>query len=169
MKIDPKALREAADAHAKRLESPLWTPSEGKRDDSWVDSFTSAASDAPGAEKTPRPRPMVQGSDEEDVWSPQRQPGLESIERAVETLTDAVNRRPVGSDAVPSWLVTAAGNPHSYDSPDASRTSVCARVLPPTYQRLRSIQRRLGLRTTAGAWEFLLRLGLAAAERLPAR
>lgn len=169
MKIDPKALREAADAHAKRLESPLWTPSEGKRDDSWVDSFTSAASGAPGVEKAPRPRPIGQGSHQDDVWSPQRQPGLESIERAVETLTDAVNSRPVGSDAVPSWLATAAGNPHSYDSPDASRTSVCARVRPATYDRLRMIQQRIGLRTTAGAWEFLLRLGLAAAERLPNR
>lgn len=166
MKIDPKALREAADAHAKRLESPLWTPSDGEQDDSWVESITSAAAGEPVREKTPRPRPIDRGSHEEE-WAPQRQPGLESIERAVETLTDAVNRRPVGNDAVPGWLETAAGNPHSYDSPDASRMGVCARIRPATYDRLRLIQRRVGLKTTAGAWEFLLRLGLAAAERLP--
>ena len=111
---------------------------------------------------------MAQGHHQEE-WRPQVQPGLESIERAVETWTDAVNRRPIGSDAVPSWLETAAGNPHSYDSPDASRTSVCARVRPATYDRLRMLQQRVGLRTTAGAWEFLLRLGLAAAERLQNR
>lgn len=168
MKIDPKALREAADAHAKRLESPLWTPSDGKQDDSWVASFTSSASDVAVPGKAPRPQHMAQGHHQEE-WRPQVQPGLESIERAVETWTDAVNRRPIGSDAVPSWLETAAGNPHSYDSPDASRTSVCARVRPATYDRLRMLQQRVGLRTTAGAWEFLLRLGLAAAERLQNR
>ena len=132
MKIDPKALKEAADAHAKRLESPLWTPSDGDRDDSWVESITSAASGGPVREKAPRPRPMDRGS-HEDVWAPPSQPGLESIERAVESLTDAVNRRPVGNDAVPGWLETAAGNPHSYDSPDACRMGVCARIRPATY------------------------------------
>jgi hypothetical protein len=39
--------------------------------------------------------------------------------------------------------------------------------LPTTYAQLQSTQRRMGLRTVAEAWEFLLRLGLAAAERLP--
>ena len=46
---------------------------------------------------------------------------------------------------------------------------LCARVRPATYDRLRMLQQRVGLRTTAGAWEFLLRLGLAAAERLQNR
>lgn len=168
MKIDPNELRAAADAHAKRLASPLWTPSEGEKDKSWVDSLSSAASAGPVLESASQPRPKAQGS-HQDEWVPQSQPRLESLERALETLTDVVNRRPVDSEAVPGWLEMAAGNPHTYDSPDPSRASVCARVLPPTYERLRLIQRRIGLRTTAGAWEFLLRLGLAAAERLPAR
>lgn len=167
MKIDPNELRAAADAHERRLASPLWTSSEGEKDKSWVASLASAG---PVLESAPRPRPQpaAQGSYEEE-WAPESQPRLESIERALETLTDVVNRRPLDREAVPGWLEMAAGNPHTYDSPDPSRATVCARVLPPTYERLRSIQRRLGLRTTAGAWEFLLRLGLAAAERLPAR
>ena len=95
--------------------------------------------------------------------------GPDSIERSLEMLTEAVNRRPTGNDAVPARLETVAGSPHSYDSPNASRIGAGARILPGTYDRLRFIQRRVGLRTTAGAWEFLLRLGMAAAERLPTR
>jgi hypothetical protein len=60
-------------------------------------------------------------------------------------------------------------NPHAYDGPDGGRKGVCVRILPTTYAQLQSTQRRMGLRTVAAAWEFLLRLGLAAAERLPAR
>lgn len=166
MKIDAKSLREAADAHAKRLESPLWMPSSGARDDSWVASLSSDVSGEPRRESAPQPQPKDEGSHEE-LWAPPRQPGLESIERAVEVLTEAVNRHPLGSDAIPNWLRNAAGNPHSYDSPSASRIGVCARIRPATYDRLRIIQRQVGLRTTAGTWEFLLRLGLAVAERLP--
>ncbi len=69
-------------------------------------------------------------------------------------------------EGIPGWLQAAAGNPLTYDAPDAARTAVCVRILPSMYSRLQQAQARLGLRTTAGAWECLLRLGLAAAERL---
>jgi hypothetical protein len=80
-----------------------------------------------------------------------------------------VSRRPVGSDGFPGWLEGAAGDPHAYSGPDGGRTGVCVRILPTTYAQLQRIQRRMRLKTIAAAWEFLLRLGLAAAERLPAR
>lgn len=74
-------------------------------------------------------------------------------------------RRP--TPEVPTWLLTAAGDPRSYDAPDADRQSVCVRIQPHTFEQLRSVQERLGLRTQAGAWELLLRLGLAAFDHLP--
>ncbi|PSM31709.1 hypothetical protein [Haliangium sp. UPWRP_2] len=37
MKLKAKDLREAADAHAKRMESPLWQPSAGASD--WIGSL----------------------------------------------------------------------------------------------------------------------------------
>lgn len=168
MKIDAKELREAADAHERRLASPLWTPSEGDKDTSWLDALASASPAGPARESVQRTGPKARESPEA-MWEPDSKPRLESIERAVETLTEEMRRRPVGSEDLLAWLETAAGDPHAYDSPDASRTGVCARILPGTYDRLRSIQRRAGLRTTAAAWELLLRLGMAAAERLPTR
>ena len=41
------------------------------------------------------------------------------------------------------------------------------RVLPTSYAQLQQLQRKMGLRTTAGTWEFLLRLGFAAVNKLP--
>ena len=96
-------------------------------------------------------------------------PRLDALDHAVERLSSAISRRPVGSDGIPGWLEGVAGNPHAYDGPDGGRKGVCVRILPTTYAQLQSTQRRMGLRTVAAAWEFLLRLGLAAAERLPAR
>lgn len=186
MKIDFNELRAQAAAHSERLNSPLWAPSDAK-DDSWVDWV---ASEAASASASPASAPRAQRTAREpppDAWAPESQPRrdslegppddrvpesqprMDSLERAVGTLTDAVNRRPAGSDGIPGWLEFAAGNPHTYDSPDPTRVGVFARIRPATYDRLRMIQHRVGLRTIAGAWEYLMRLGLAAAERLPAR
>jgi hypothetical protein len=69
------------------------------------------------------------------------------------------------TDGVPAWLVEAIGNPLTYDAAAANRKDVCARVDPSLYRRLQGMKERLGLRTTAGAWEYVLRAGLAVAER----
>ncbi len=168
MKIDGKALREAAEAHEARLASAAWTPSD-VGDDSWVDEIASAASAPSQPKRMPQAQPMPRDI-EPDVRSPASPPHLEVQGRAVETLTDMKHWRPSGTDAaLPAWLEVAAGNPHTYDAPDATRMGVFARIRPATYDRLRLIQQRVGLRTAAGTWEFLLRLGLAAAERLPSR
>ncbi len=66
---------------------------------------------------------------------------------------------------IPAWLAEAIGNPLSYDAAAPHRKDVCARVDPALYQRLQAMKERLGLRTTAGAWEYVLRAGLAVAER----
>lgn len=66
---------------------------------------------------------------------------------------------------VPAWLVEAIGNPLTYDAATAHRKDVCARVDPALYRRLQEVKARFGLRTTAAAWEYVLRAGLAVAER----
>ncbi len=66
---------------------------------------------------------------------------------------------------VPAWLVEAIGNPLTYDAAAGNRKDVCARVDPALYRRLQVMKERLGLRTTAGAWEYVLRAGLAVGER----
>jgi hypothetical protein len=70
---------------------------------------------------------------------------------------------------VPAWLVEAVGNPLTYDAASVHRKDVCARVDPALYRRLQEAKARFGLRTTAGAWEYVLRAGLAVAERGVAR
>ncbi len=72
---------------------------------------------------------------------------------------------PSATGGVPAWLVAAIGNPLSYDAAAPHRKDVCARVNPALYRRLQAMKARLGLRTTAGAWEYVLRAGLAAADR----
>ena len=71
--------------------------------------------------------------------------------------------RPVEA-AVPAWLVEAIGNPLTYDAASPTRKDVCVRVDPALYRRLQAMKARLALRTTAGAWEYALRAGLAVGE-----
>lgn len=192
MKLDADKLRAEADAHQGRMQSPLWTTDSGKRNGHWTErlapgsqpsanppsddasrepvappqpteweSFLSADEEAPRPQ--PRARPIHQELTAEGIL-----PRLDALDQTVARLSALVSRRATGGPDVPGWLATAAGDPRTYDAPDAERTGVCVRVLPTTYAQLQQTQRRMGLRTTAGAWEFLLRLGLAAAERLPA-
>jgi hypothetical protein len=71
---------------------------------------------------------------------------------------------PAPTGGVPEWLVQAIGNPLTYDAAATNRKDVCARVDPALYRRLQAMKERLGLRTTAGAWEYVLRVGLAVGE-----
>ncbi len=72
---------------------------------------------------------------------------------------------PAVASGVPAWLTEDVGNPLTYDAAAANRKDVCARVDPVLYRGLQVMKERLGLRTTAGAWEYVLRAGLAVAER----
>lgn len=163
MKLDPKQLRAEADAHAERLASPLWTENQGEPDKSWLSPLTGI--DPARAHKS-RPRPdapaaRIDGPAQED------HPPAEAMEQGVQRVAETASWRALGAEGFPIWLAVAAGNPHTYDAPDSTRRAVCVRILPGTYERLRLVQRQAKLRTLAGAWEFLIRLGLAAAERLP--
>lgn len=175
MKLDANKLRGEVEEHAARMKGPLWKKGDGQADEDWTVSLrndppasSEPASDAPTYESPSGPPPMPR-SPSPDVSTVEILPRLDALDQAVEKLTAAVSRRPVGSDGIPGWLEGAAGNPHTYDGPDAGRTGVCVRILPATYAQLQQTKRRMGLRTVAAAWEFLLRLGLAAAERLPTR
>lgn len=173
MRLDADKLRGEVEGHAERMKSPLWQKDDGQADEDWTASLRNEppasaepVGDAPTYEVPSRPPPMPRAPSL-DVSTIEILPRLDAIGHAVEKLAAAVSRRSVGSDGVPGWLEGAAGDPHCYDGPDAGRTGVCVRILPATYAQLQQTQRRMGLRTAAAAWEFLLRLGLAAAERLP--
>ena len=95
------------------------------------------------------------------------EPRLASLEQAVTGLARAMGgRRPPESGAVPAWLQTAAGNPLTYDPPEGRRVNVCAHFLPSTYASVKKAKIQLGLRTIAGTWEYIIRLGSAAVERM---
>ena len=72
---------------------------------------------------------------------------------------------PAIGEGVPPWLVEAIGNPLTYDAAAANRKDVCVRVDPVLYRRLQAMKERRALRTTAGAWEYVLRAVLAVAMR----
>lgn len=191
MKLDADKLRAEAEGHRVRMQSPLWSDDDGRRGEDWTaklnqpthppaqpvheavprdriagpqptawESFVSENEEA--AEAQPRARAPDPNVAAQDIL-----PRLDALDHAVERLAATMARRPLGGGDVPGWLESAAGNPHTYDAPDAQRTGVCVRVLPTTYAQLQQVQRKMGLRTTAGAWEFLLRLGFSAVQRLP--
>lgn len=175
MKLDKDKLLGEVEEHAARMKSPLWQKDDGQADEDWTASLRNdppasaeSVSRGPRYEVPSRP-PTMPRAPSLDVSTTEILPRLDALGHTLEELTAAVSRRPVGSDGVPSWLEGAAGDPHTYDGPDAGRTGVCVRILPTTYAQLQQTQHRMGLRTVAAAWEFLLRLGLAAAERLPTR
>ena len=65
------------------------------------------------------------------------------------------------------WIAAALGDPRDFDRPDPSRITICARVQPDLYADVQLLGKRLDLHSTAAALEAVLRLGLAAAKRLP--
>lgn len=180
MKLDPKELEAAAKAHRQRLASPLWDDGESSQATELVTAGDVQSTAAPPTEpptqeaatrkrtrqKLPKsppppsvlPLPVAEPS-LHDIWA-----SLQSLESAVSLLQQA---QPQGADHFPTWLMEAAGNPKTYDAPDPSRKNVCVRVLPTSYAQIQQVQQRLKLRTVAGTWELMLRLGIAAAFRLP--
>ena len=175
MKLDKDTLSSEVDGHEVRMKGPLWSKDDGEPDEDWSASLrndppasSESTSRAPTYESPPRPASMPRAPSP-DLSTMEILPRLDALDHTVERLTIAISRRPVGNDGIPGWLEGVAGNPHAYDGPDGGRKGVCVRILPTTYAQLQSTQRRMGLRTVAAAWEYLLRLGLAAAERLPAR
>jgi len=103
----------------------------------------------------------------EAPWGTQEVPTaiLAAILARLEMVPPPAGGVPPTAGGVPPWLVEAIGNPLTYDAAAGNRKDVCARVDPALYRRLQEVKARFGLRTTAGAWEYVLRAGVAVAER----
>ena len=167
--LDEELLRAEVEAKAERMKSVLWAPEKPAADQNWsalLSPPTQAASSAPSSPHsatapvvTPTMAPAPPGPHENQTLR------LAALERTVTSLLQAAHPRQPGNEDLPAWLLEAAGNPLTYDAREGRRTNVCARILPSTYARLKQAKTRLGLRSIAGAWEYMLRLGLAVVAR----
>lgn len=161
--LDPARARAEADAAERRGAGTLWGAgpvawegvSAGTVTQSEVVPVVEGGGEPPGAQ--------TQAAGVRRVEVPKR------AEEASTALLAAILARlemaPVAPDGVPAWLIEAIGYPLTYDAAASHRIDVCARVDPALYRRLQGMKERLGLRTTAGAWEYVLRVGLAVGAR----
>jgi len=162
--LDPVRARAEADAAERRGAGTLWTAGPVAWDT--VSSGTVSqpevvpmVEDAGGAAAHVQPR--VATLPRREVPS-----GTQEVPTALlAAILARLEMAPTATGGVPAWLVEAVGNPLTYDGAAPNRKDVCARVDPALYRRLQAMKGRLGLRTTAGAWEYVLRAGLAVAER----
>jgi len=161
MPVDPKSLKESAKGHEKRMESEWWSPADKappKGESAWeaVEGFEDPASaSVPPSSLVATP-----------PWAETMMNDVADLRRSVVAM-GVQPPRPVAPGAVPAWLVAAAGDPLDYDGPNPSREGVGWRVVPEITKMLKAAQKRLGLRTLAGAIEYVFRLGLAAVSRIP--
>lgn len=162
--LDPVRARAEADAAERRGAGTLWAtgPVEWETVSAGTVSqpeVVPVLDDLPGEAARARPR----------VAAPPRRevpPGTQEVPTALlAAILARLEMAPAAAGGVPAWLIEAIGNPLTYDAAAANRKDVCARVDPALYRRLHAMKERLGLRTTAGAWEYVLRAGLAAGER----
>ena len=161
--LDPVRARAEADAAERRGAGTLWAAGP-------VEWETVSA----GTVSQPEVVPVVEDAGGEPARArrlvlplPRRQapPGTQEVPTALLAAILARLEMTPAPGGVPPWLVEAIGHPLTYDAAAANRKDVCARVDPALYRRLQAMKERLGLRTTAGAWEYVLRVGLAVAER----
>lgn len=159
MRINSKSLEAAANAHSARLESPLWKESSDR---------PITVGDAQVSPTDPTPHLPQNHSTTPTSTDPELREFLTEIATSIKHLADSVavlqSQHP---NPDKSWITEAAGNPRIYDSPDPARENVCVRLSPTLYRTLQDTQKQLGLRTRAGAWELVVRLGVAAASKLP--
>lgn len=162
--LDPLRARAEADAAERRGAGTLWAAGPV----AW-ESVTA------GTVSQPEVVPVVEdaGGERSGVASrvaavPRREapPGMHEVPtELLAAILARLETAPPVTAGVPAWLVEAVGNPLTYDAAASTRKDVCARVDPTLYRRLQDAKARFGLRTTAGAWEYVLRAGLAVAER----
>jgi len=162
--LDPVRARAEADAAERRGAGTLWAAGPVAWEGVTV-----------GTVSQPEVVPVVE---EEGGEAPRVRPRVAALPRAeplrgtaevptalLAAILARLEMAPAASGGVPAWLTEAIGNPLTYDAAAANRQDVCARVDPALYRRLQAMKPRLGLRTTAGAWEYVLRAGLAVAAR----
>ena len=167
--LDEELLGAEHEAKAERMKSALWAPEKPAADQSWAPLLSTPATRGGAAPTSPHPTlpegvaltraPAPSGPHEDQTLR------LAALERTVTSLLQAGHPRQAGNEDLPEWLLEAAGNPLTYDAREGRRKNVCARVLPSTYAHLKQAKERLGIRSIAGAWEYILRLGLAVMER----
>jgi len=167
--LNEELLRAEVEAKAERMKSVLWAPEQPAADQDWSPLLSNPVPSSSVAPISPHPTlpkavaptmaPAPSGPPEEQTLR------LAALERTVASLLQAAHPRQPGKGDLPEWLLEAAGNPLTYDAREGRRTNVCARILPSTYVQLKQAKTRLGLRSIAGAWEYMLRLGLAVVER----
>jgi len=177
------SLKEAVDAQEKWVQSEDWYGDSPEADEDWSaalanleDAADEPAAVLPGSGTLDQAvEALVQATatlQAEGRRAPDIAVRLDALGQGMARLTAAVTHLPAASPGpmdIPAWLLAVAGDPRAYDAPDPTRTGVQARVYLRTYQRLKHVQTRLGLRTLAGAWECVLQWGLAVAERMPVR
>ena len=161
--LDPVRARAEADAAERRGAGTLWTAGPVAWDA--VSAGTVAQPEVvpvvEGGAEAPRPRAHVASVRRAEVSK-----GTQEVPTALlAAILARLEMAPVAGDGVPAWLIEAVGNPLTYDAATGNRKDVCVRVDPALYRRLQGMKERLGLRTTAGAWEYVLRAGLAVASR----
>lgn len=165
--LDPLRARAEADAAERRGAGPLWAAGPVAWEGVTVGTVAQAEV-VPTVEEGPAEAVPVQPrvAALRGAQAPQVEPrATEEVPRALlAAILARLQMAPPTTGGVPAWLVQAVGNPLTYDAATAHRKDVCARVDPALYGRLQAVKERFGLRTTAGAWEYVLRAGLAAAE-----
>ena len=161
--LDPARARAEADAAERRGAGTLWAAGPVAWEGVTVGTVAQAEV-VPVVEdggEAPRTRPHVASVRRAEVPK-----GTQDVPTALlAAILARLEMAAVAGDGVPAWLIEAIGNPLTYDAAAGNRKDVCVRVDPALYRRLQGMKERLGLRTTAGAWEYVLRVGLAAAER----
>ena len=103
--------------------------------------------------------PRTAGPDNGEVFA-----RLAALDAAVEALRVEVRAALHVQDDPLAAIVEAAGDPRTYDAPDSRRVGVFVRLLPELRRAVAAVKERWGLRSDAGAWEYVVRLGIAAAR-----
>lgn len=168
--LNEEELRAEVAAKEERMKSILWAPGVPPEEQDW--SALLLPPEPVGGPATTSPRSTSASAAVPASAAAAQLPSqdwarrLAVLEQSVmSSLGTETQRRPANA-VLPAWLVEAAGNPLTYDAREGRRTNVCARILPSTYASLKQTKARLGLRSIAGAWEYVLRLGLAAASKV---
>ena len=168
--LDPVRARAEADAAERRGAGTLWAAGPVVWEGVSVGTVAQAEvvpvveDDGEGQRAGPRVAPLPRVA--RPRATPEASTGTQEVPTALlAAILARLEMAPAASGAVPAWLVDAVGNPLTYDAAAANRKDVCVRVDPALYRRLQAMKERLGLRTTAGAWEYVLRAGLVVAER----
>lgn len=171
--LDPARARAEADAAERRGAGTLWGAGpvawEGVSVGTVAQAEVVPSVEGDGNAALARERPTV--AELQRAAAPHRAVARDTQQVPTALLAAILARLemapPRRDETLPGWLTEAIGDPLTYDAASPHRIDVCARVDPALYRRLQAMKERMGLRTTAGAWEYVLRAGVAAADRRP--